>query len=79
MDANQLHRNICDSTQAVGEFAGCDAYKVLLAMLDSLVASYQHDLMTVTADNLVKTQSAAAQVLAIREAMTGNRQAYPKI
>lgn len=79
MDSERLHRAICDSTQAVGDFSGCDAYRVLLAMLDALVDSYQRDLMTVSPEALVKTQSAAAQVIAIREAVLGNKHAHPKI
>ena len=79
MADDATHLRIESAAADVRQFAGCDAYKTLMTMLDCTLSSYQQDLMTVTPEQLPRLQAAAAQVVAIRDVVAGKERALPRI
>lgn len=67
------------ATAAAREFAGCDAYKMLIDMLDATVRTYGNRLLTISAEELPRQQAAAAQALAIRGVLLGLPHSQPVI
>lgn len=72
-------REMAAVTSVVRAYAGSDAARAMLAMLDALIDNYKLDLMYVQADGLDRLQAAIQQTAAIRAVVADETTDIPKI
>lgn len=72
------HRALVDACAAVREYHGSDAIKAVAEVMLALKRCYVGELLEVTADNLVRVQTAIRQVDEIETLLTGG-QGLPKL
>jgi len=74
-----IHKALIDTTNAVTEYVGSEAYRHAAAMLEVLIYSYSKDLQNVLPEDLVRVQTAIRQTTAIRDLLIGASRVSPKI
>lgn len=79
-DTALLNSRMADALVVAREYAGSDAVRSVIKLLDALEDQYKAELEFVTIENLVKLQTALRQVTALRNSLTDqNGYALPKI
>lgn len=74
-----MHERLIEESRTVRQFAGSDASRAAIAMLDVLAQSYIIDLVNINVDGLIPMQAAIKQVYAIRNILANEGQDIPKI
>lgn len=71
-DFTQAYEALVEETRVVRAFAGSEASRAIVSMLDALSATYAVDLIDVSPENLVRLQAQFKQVRAIRDLVADN-------
>jgi hypothetical protein len=79
LNAQQLHGALTDCSILVGQYAGSEASKAQIALLDILIAGYRCDLETVKSERLIALQAQVQQCHRLRDVLTGVPHADPRI
>lgn len=72
-------QHMASATSVVRAYAGSEASKAMLVLLDALIDSYKLDLMHVKPDGLDRLQAAIGQAAAIRAVVADDTTDSPKI
>lgn len=75
----KTHKALVQLTESVGAYAGSDCARMVVDLLDVLIASYCLDLMEVKPEGLIRVQSAVKQASALRDVLSGASRGIPKI
>lgn len=67
------------SVALVREFTGSEPFEAVIALLGHTAKSYQADLVSVPAEELIQKQTALKQVCAIRDLLMGKTDFLPKV
>lgn len=79
-DPVDLAKTAADALVVAREYATSEAVRSVIRLLDAVEEQYKADLEAVSADNLVRLQTALRQVTALRNSLTNqNGYALPKI
>lgn len=78
-DSLTVMKQMASATSVVRAYAGSDASKAMLVLLDALIDSYKLDLMHVKPDGLERLQAAIQQAAAIRAVVADDTTDIPKI
>ena len=75
-----MHLQALDgATKLVAEYAGSDASRATVTLIDVLLLGYASDLEEVKPDGLAKLQGQIAQLRRMRDVLTGVPHAYARI
>lgn len=78
-EAYRAHQVADDRTKALQAYIGSEAHTHMVGLLNALADGYRAELVEVSAEHLVRVQTALRQVLALRDSINTEGASAPRI
>lgn len=78
LDSAAADMHVKQGVAEVREYAGCEAYKALIRMLDALLDAYAIDMLSGNHSELIHRQSTMKQIISLRSVLTGDPHSSPR-